>query len=91
MTFFDDLTCSANISLEPNVKLTQAQVEAMGNDFETVRMASRITFVCSKRMSAKFWRKPVSLTRSTGFSPQDLSKTAESGSSQSTNFYGCLE
>ncbi len=26
------------------------------------------------RMLAKFWLKPVSLARSTGFSPQDLSK-----------------
>jgi hypothetical protein len=42
-------------------------------------------------MLAKFWLKPVSLARRTGFSPQDLSKTAESGRSQSTNFYGGLE
>jgi hypothetical protein len=42
------LNCRANISLEPNVKLTQEHVDAMGNDFETVRMASRITFVCRK-------------------------------------------
>jgi type I restriction enzyme R subunit len=34
--FFDDLHGKANISLEPNVKLTQAQVDAMGNDFEAV-------------------------------------------------------
>lgn len=33
--FFDDKQGKANISLEPNVKLTQAQVDAMGNDFET--------------------------------------------------------
>lgn len=33
--FFDDQQGKANITLEPNVKLTQAQVDAMGNDFET--------------------------------------------------------
>jgi type I restriction enzyme R subunit len=33
--FFDDGQGKANIALEPNVKLTQAQVDAMGNDFET--------------------------------------------------------
>lgn len=33
--FFDDPQGKANITLEPNVKLTQAQVDAMGNDFET--------------------------------------------------------
>lgn len=32
--FFDDNQGKANIALEPNVKLTQAQVDAMGNDFE---------------------------------------------------------
>ncbi|WP_372828036.1 hypothetical protein [Polaromonas sp.] len=32
--FFDDPQGKANIALEPNVKLTQAQVDAMGNDFE---------------------------------------------------------
>ncbi|MDE2417590.1 MAG: DEAD/DEAH box helicase family protein [Burkholderiales bacterium] len=32
--FFDDATGKANVVLEPNVKLTQAQVDAMGNDFE---------------------------------------------------------
>jgi type I restriction enzyme R subunit len=34
--FFDDKAGIANIRLEPNVKLTMAQVDAMGNDFETV-------------------------------------------------------
>lgn len=34
--FFDDLNGKANISIEPSVKLTQAQVDAMGNDFEAV-------------------------------------------------------
>ena len=32
--FFDSDQGKANIALEPNVKLTQAQVDAMGNDFE---------------------------------------------------------
>ncbi|MEN9435368.1 MAG: hypothetical protein RIR09_23 [Pseudomonadota bacterium] len=32
--FFDDATGKANVVLEPNVKLTQAQVDAMGNDFD---------------------------------------------------------
>lgn len=33
--FFDDSQGKANIALESNAKLTQAQVDAMGNDFET--------------------------------------------------------
>lgn len=33
--FFDDTQGKANIALEPKVKLTQAQVDAMGNDFES--------------------------------------------------------
>ncbi len=33
--FFDTGEGKANIALEPKVKLTQAQVDAMGNDFET--------------------------------------------------------
>ncbi|MBK8073020.1 MAG: DEAD/DEAH box helicase family protein [Ramlibacter sp.] len=33
--FFDDAGGKANIALEPNVKLTQQQVDAMGNDFES--------------------------------------------------------
>lgn len=33
--FFDDSLGKANIALEPQVKLTQAQVDAMGNDFES--------------------------------------------------------
>ena len=33
--FFDDEHGKANIALEPNARLTQAQVDAMGNDFET--------------------------------------------------------
>jgi type I restriction enzyme, R subunit len=33
--FFDDAHGKANIALEPNVKLTHAQVDAMGSDFET--------------------------------------------------------
>lgn len=33
--FFDSPEGKANIALEPNVKLTQAQVDALGNDFET--------------------------------------------------------
>ena len=32
--FFDDSQGKANITLEPKIKLTQAQVDAMGNDFE---------------------------------------------------------
>lgn len=32
--FFDTPAGSANIALEPKVKLTQAQVEALGQDFE---------------------------------------------------------
>ena len=33
--FFDDANGPANISLEPNVKITQQQVDAMGDDFQT--------------------------------------------------------
>jgi type I restriction enzyme R subunit len=33
--FFDEVTGRANVVLEPNVELTQAQVDALGNDFET--------------------------------------------------------
>ena len=33
--FFDSKEGQANIALEPNVKLTQTQVDAWGNDFET--------------------------------------------------------
>ena len=33
--FFDDANGPANISLEPNVKITQQQVDAMGEDFQT--------------------------------------------------------
>ena len=34
--FFDDASGKANIVLEPNVKLTKAEVDALGEDFETV-------------------------------------------------------
>jgi type I restriction enzyme, R subunit len=33
--FFDDSAGKANVVLEPNVKLTQQEVDAMGNDFES--------------------------------------------------------
>ena len=33
--FFDDVHGRSNVVLEPNVKLTQPQVDALGNDFET--------------------------------------------------------
>ena len=33
--FFNSAAGKANIALEPSVKLTQVQVDAMGNDFET--------------------------------------------------------
>ena len=33
--FFDDAQGAANVALEPNVKLTQTQVDALGNDFES--------------------------------------------------------
>ena len=33
--FFDDALGKANVALEPQVKLTRAQVDAMGNDFES--------------------------------------------------------
>jgi hypothetical protein len=33
--FFDDAQGVANVALEPNVKLTQIQVDALGNDFES--------------------------------------------------------
>lgn len=33
--FFDDANGKANIALEPNVKVTQTQVDALGNDFNT--------------------------------------------------------
>ena len=32
--FFDDAQGQANVVLEPNVKLTQPQVDALGNDFD---------------------------------------------------------
>ena len=32
--FFDDEQGRANVVLEPNVKLAQAQIDAMGNDFD---------------------------------------------------------
>jgi len=35
--FFDDGGGRANIALEPSVKLTQAQVDAMGRDLDTTR------------------------------------------------------
>lgn len=35
--FFDDSAGPANIQLEPNVKLTQTQVNAFGDDFETTK------------------------------------------------------
>lgn len=33
--FFDDAQGKANIALEPKIKITQAQVDAMGQDFES--------------------------------------------------------
>jgi type I restriction enzyme, R subunit len=33
--FFDEAQARANVVLEPNVKLTLAQIDALGNDFET--------------------------------------------------------
>ena len=33
--FFDDALGKANIALEPNVKITHAQIDALGNDFES--------------------------------------------------------
>lgn len=33
--FFDDVHGRSNVVLEPNVKLTQPQVDALGNDFQT--------------------------------------------------------
>ena len=33
--FFDSEAGKANVVLEPNVKLTQSQIDALGNDFET--------------------------------------------------------
>ena len=35
--FFDSAKGKANIALESNAKLTQAQVDAMGNDFDATR------------------------------------------------------
>ncbi len=35
--FFDDEKGKANISLEPNVKLTQTAVDALGSDFEKTK------------------------------------------------------
>lgn len=32
--FFDSIAGKANIALEPNVKLSQNQIDALGNDFE---------------------------------------------------------
>ena len=34
--FFDDAAGKANVVLEPNVKLTKAKVDALGENFETV-------------------------------------------------------
>jgi type I restriction enzyme, R subunit len=35
--FFDDDNGSANIELEPKIKITQKDVDAFGDDFETTR------------------------------------------------------
>ena len=35
--FFDDDSGPANIQLEPNVKISQQQVDAFGEDFETTK------------------------------------------------------
>ena len=35
--FFDDANGKANIALEPNVKITQTQVDALGEDFNTTK------------------------------------------------------
>ncbi|MCA9924919.1 MAG: type I restriction enzyme HsdR N-terminal domain-containing protein, partial [Anaerolineales bacterium] len=35
--FFDDKNGRSNIQLEPNVKITQTQVDAFGEDFETTK------------------------------------------------------
>ena len=38
--FFDDGQGKANVVLEPNAKLTQAQADAMGNNFDTTSQGS---------------------------------------------------
>jgi len=35
--FFDDKHGKANIQLEPNIKITQTDIDAFGQDFETVK------------------------------------------------------
>jgi type I restriction enzyme, R subunit len=35
--FFDDLNGRANIVLEPNTKITESQIDELGDDFETVK------------------------------------------------------
>ena len=39
--FFDDANGKANIALEPNVKITQTQVDALGEDFNTSQQRLR--------------------------------------------------
>ena len=39
--FFDSSQGTANIALESNAKLTQAQVDAVGNDFESSSLKQR--------------------------------------------------
>ena len=35
--FFDDESGPANIVLEPNTKITEREIDALGNDFETTK------------------------------------------------------
>ncbi|UUZ71420.1 hypothetical protein LP415_20670 [Polaromonas sp. P1(28)-8] len=52
--FFDDPQGKANITLEPNVKLTQGQVDAMGNDFETTSKGF-IDFLLLDEKASRLW------------------------------------
>ena len=35
--FFDDKNGTANIQVEPNVKITKKQIDSFGNDFDTIK------------------------------------------------------
>ena len=37
-SFFDDKNGTANIQVEPNVKIAKKQIDSFGNDFDTIKM-----------------------------------------------------
>ncbi|SFL01472.1 type I restriction enzyme, R subunit [Nitrosomonas aestuarii] len=42
--FFDDANCKVNVVLEPNVKLTKAGIEALGENFESAQTVLSIFY-----------------------------------------------